>query len=130
MDCSLPGSSVHGISQARILEWVAISFSRGFFPIQGSNPGLLHWQAGSFAQSHQGSTIYICITTSILKIWNCSIIPKQGSFIPSCKVSSHSQQPLSKVEYLGAHFGCRKRKRESPLCSYVSRTRDLTAPVL
>ena len=29
MDCSLPGSSVHGILQVRILEWVAISFSRG-----------------------------------------------------------------------------------------------------
>ena len=29
MDYSLPGFSVHGISQARILEWVAISFSRG-----------------------------------------------------------------------------------------------------
>ena len=29
MDCSLPGSSIHGISQARILEWVAISSSRG-----------------------------------------------------------------------------------------------------
>ena len=29
MDCSLPGSSVHGILQARILDWVAISFSRG-----------------------------------------------------------------------------------------------------
>ena len=29
MDCSLPGSSAHGIFQARILEWVAISFSRG-----------------------------------------------------------------------------------------------------
>ena len=29
MDCSLPGSSVFGIHQARILEWVAISFSRG-----------------------------------------------------------------------------------------------------
>ena len=29
MDCSLPGFSVHGLSQARILEWVAISFSRG-----------------------------------------------------------------------------------------------------
>ena len=27
-DCSLPGSSVHEISQARILEWVAISFSK------------------------------------------------------------------------------------------------------
>ena len=29
MDCSPPGASVHGISQARILEWVALSFSRG-----------------------------------------------------------------------------------------------------
>ena len=28
MDCSLPGSSVHGIFQARVLEWVEISFSR------------------------------------------------------------------------------------------------------
>ena len=32
MDCSLPGSSVQGIFQARILEWVAISFSRGSSP--------------------------------------------------------------------------------------------------
>ena len=29
MDCSLPGSSLHGILQARVLEWIAISFSRG-----------------------------------------------------------------------------------------------------
>ena len=29
MDCSLPGSSVHGIFQARMLEWIAISFFRG-----------------------------------------------------------------------------------------------------
>ena len=34
MDCSQPGSSVHGIFQARILEWVAISFSR-----ESSQPG-------------------------------------------------------------------------------------------
>ena len=31
MDCNQPGSSVHGVSQARILEWVAISSSRGSF---------------------------------------------------------------------------------------------------
>ena len=30
IDYSLPGSSVHGILQARILEWVAIPFSKGF----------------------------------------------------------------------------------------------------
>ena len=29
MDCSLPGFSVHGVFQARVLEWVAIAFSRG-----------------------------------------------------------------------------------------------------
>ena len=34
IDCSLPGSSVHGILQARILEWVAISFSRGSFRLR------------------------------------------------------------------------------------------------
>ena len=38
MDCSLPGSSVHGISQARMLEWVAISFSWGDLPDQGIEP--------------------------------------------------------------------------------------------
>ena len=41
MDCIPPGSSVRGIFQARILEWVAISSSRGIFLIQGSNPCLL-----------------------------------------------------------------------------------------
>ena len=42
MDCSLPGFSIHGIFQARVLEWVAISFSRGIFPTQGLNSGLPH----------------------------------------------------------------------------------------
>ena len=37
MNCSPPSSSVHGISQARILEWVAISFSRGL-PDPGIEP--------------------------------------------------------------------------------------------
>jgi len=37
MDGSPPGSSLHGISQARILEWVAMPSSRGIFPTQGLN---------------------------------------------------------------------------------------------
>ena len=41
VDCGPPGFSVHGISQARILEWVAISFSKGIFPTQASNLCLL-----------------------------------------------------------------------------------------
>ena len=34
MDCSLPGSSLHGILQARVLKWVVISFSRGSFRLR------------------------------------------------------------------------------------------------
>ena len=41
MDYTPPGSSVHGILQARILEWVAIPLLQGIFPTQGSNPALL-----------------------------------------------------------------------------------------
>ena len=55
MDCSLPGSSVHGIFQARILEWVAITFSKGIFPTQGLNLGLQHCRSVLYHLSHQGS---------------------------------------------------------------------------
>ena len=63
MDCSLLSSSVHGIFQARVLEWVAISFSRGSsWPrarTQGSNTGLLHCRQMLYPLSHQGRTGYI-----------------------------------------------------------------------
>ena len=52
MDCSPPGSSVHGILQARTLEWVAISFSRG-------HQTQVSWIAGRF--------FTICDTTGSLK---------------------------------------------------------------
>ena len=54
MDCSLPGSSVHRILQARIMEWVATSYLQGIFLTQGLNPHLLcllHWQVGSLPTS-------------------------------------------------------------------------------
>ena len=41
IDCSLPDSSVHGILQARILEWVAITHLQGIFPDPGIKPSSL-----------------------------------------------------------------------------------------
>ena len=64
MDCSLPGSFVHGISQARILEWVAISGFRGSSWPRAQKPlrlHLLNWQVDSLPLCHLGSTIYIYI---------------------------------------------------------------------
>ena len=60
IDCSLPGSPVHGILQARILEWVAIPF----FPTQdlpnpGTEPGSPTLQAGSLpSELHGKPTLY------------------------------------------------------------------------
>ena len=51
MDCNPPGSSVHEIFQARILEWVAISYSRGSSRPRDRNC-LLHWQAYSLPLKH------------------------------------------------------------------------------
>ena len=58
MDCSPPGTSVHGIFQARILEWVAMPSSKGFFPTQGSNLCFLHYRWILYWLSHEGSSLF------------------------------------------------------------------------
>ena len=55
MDYRLLGSSVHRSLQARILEWVAISFSRGIFLTWGLNSCLLYCRLILYHLSHQGN---------------------------------------------------------------------------
>ena len=70
MDCSLPSSSIHGIFQARILEWIAISFSRGS------------------SQSRDGTQVS-CIAGRLLTLWgtgemkwiNSSAPPHSGAIV-------------------------------------------------
>ena len=59
MDCSLPGSSVHGILQAGILEWVAMPPSRDLPDprIELVILCLLHWQLGSLPLAPPGSPL-------------------------------------------------------------------------
>ena len=57
MDCSPPGSSVHGILQGRRLEWTAMLSLQEIFLSQGANPCLfclLHWQAASLPLAPPG----------------------------------------------------------------------------
>ena len=57
VDCSLSGSSVHEILEARILAWIATPSSRGIFPTQGWNLHplcLLYGQAGSLSLAPPG----------------------------------------------------------------------------
>ena len=52
-----PHGLVHGILQARILEWVAFPFSREIFPTQGSNPGLLHFRQILYHWASRGAPL-------------------------------------------------------------------------
>ena len=60
MDCNLSGSSIHGILQVRIQEWVAIFFSKEFFDpeIEPGSPAL---QADSLPSEPPGSSMYTYI---------------------------------------------------------------------
>ena len=71
VDCSPPGSSVHGISQARILEWAAMTSSRGSLLTQGLNLCLLclrHRQVDSLSLCH-------------LRSHTCKVVSSTMSFI-------------------------------------------------
>ena len=60
MDCGLPGSSVHGILQARLLEWVAMPSSMGSSQARGWHLlRLLHLQADYLPLNHRGSSIWV-----------------------------------------------------------------------
>ena len=68
MDCSLPGSSLHGIFQARVLEWVAISFSRGSSQPRDSTWIYPHCRQTLYRLSHQGRSLLITAAAKSLQL--------------------------------------------------------------
>ena len=64
---SLPGSSVHGILQARILEWLDTPFSRGSSRPRKSNQGLLHCRQMLYQLRYQRSFFLTIVSFYILK---------------------------------------------------------------
>ena len=86
MDCSPPGSSVHRISQTRLLEWVAIL--QGIFLTQGSNLFLLHWQVDILPLSHHRSpdeSIVSSISQSIQSLSHVQLFVTPWNF--ACQAS-------------------------------------------
>ena len=61
MNCSLPGSSIHGIFQARVLEMDCHFLLQGIFPTWGLNPGLLHCRQMLYCLSYQGNLLVIML---------------------------------------------------------------------
>ena len=65
MDCSLPGSSVHGASPGKNTRMVCLALLQGIFPTQGLNQALLHCRWILYILNHQGSAA----------VWLCSKVP-------------------------------------------------------
>ena len=81
--CDPMDYTIHGILQARILEGVAFPFSKGIFPTQGSNPGLLHCRRILYKLSHKGSA-------------NCTL--KTGYYVNFCVYVFHHNSKNQKKE--------------------------------
>ena len=121
VDCSLPGSSVLGILQARILEWVAFPFC-GDLPNQGSNPGLPHcrWIL------YQLSYLMLCSTQppdssglqqQKLLLCSCSMSIRDWPEV-FCAVLLSLRNPRCGRLYLYASFFAEAGKREhGELCT-------------
>ena len=97
MDCSPPGSSVHGILQARILEWVAISFSimTYIFPLKKSTHGCLYVVLRCSVVSD--SVPHGLQPTRLLCPWNfpgkntgvgCHVVDIHKSYFKKCRLTS------------------------------------------
>ena len=96
MDCSPPGSSVHGISLARNTGVGCHFLLRGIFPDQGLNLQVLHWQADSLPLSHQGqpwTSLRSCYH-EMIAYWICTLVSQcqlallcsKASAFPFCKM--------------------------------------------
>ena len=75
-DCSPPGSSLHGIFQARILGWVAISFSKG------SSQAISDWTRVSCIADFDGGNLYFFLGRLHSTSW-CFMLWKKDARIPT-----------------------------------------------
>ena len=74
VDCSLPGSSVHGIFQARILEWVSISYSRGSsLPRDQTQVSCI--AGGFFTPEPPGKTVWMLENVQMLDYYVLALLP-------------------------------------------------------
>ena len=102
MVCSPPGSSVHGISQAKILEWVAISFSRGSFWLR--NQTQVSCIASGFFTDWATREAYTCVYTHICMcvcVCVCVCI-KLNHFAAHLKLTQHLKStilPNSSIDF-------------------------------
>ena len=97
MDYSPPGSSVYRILQARTLEWVAISFSRGSLQPRDRN---LHRKQILYHLCHQSFSLMLCWLFSFVSFWT-SLVAQMVKGLPTMRdthIQSLDQKDLLEKE--------------------------------
>ena len=117
VDCILPGSSAHGISQARILEWVAISFSMGA-------SWLRDWTcvsciAGEFFTTEPLGKPIIKITRPIARIHVLSIGRIFIWHLSISQVRKYIEKHIYKHTHICIHIHCLDPKQALSLPSFL-----------
>ena len=132
MDCSLPGSSVHGVLQARILEWVAVPFSRGSSRPRDLNPGLLHCRQILSRLSHQGSPEHIKLCPDVSSELTRGLVLRVGRTGDTAKEVVRCCGPVGEEGDAFARMMARQRTehgRPRPSSSVDRRSQGWTLPV-
>ena len=107
MGCSRPGSSVHGIFQTRILEWIAISFSRG--TSQPRDWTHSSWIGRSFTLNHQGREFTPRIIFPVSPCGSCWIFVEWDHLPPTASKDQVRADPfwnLTDTQELGSYWIC------------------------
>ena len=97
MGCSRPGSSVHGIFQSRMSEWIAISFFRGSSWPRDQTPV-------SWVSCIGRRILYHCAAWEVLRSFSIKGLPSTHSF-QSLFWALHMQQWSRRLAFMELHFG-------------------------
>ena len=105
VDCSLPGSSVHGMNSPGQNTGVGChSLLQGIFPAQGLNKGLLHCRQILYCLSNQGSPQLLCSWNVLKSAYFCLMVPK-WFFFTMTKLQLFDSWSLREFEkYFSVHF--------------------------
>ena len=94
MDCSLPGSSVHGIFQARVLEWGATAFSKMLYGLAKLNSSLhprLPSQPRCQYPNEQNGSTELLLYCSGGDLWTMTLVTPAASLRVNVSPSSHTE---------------------------------------
>ena len=128
MDCSPAGSSIHGIFQARVLEWGAIAFSPGYIPDPGIEPASPALKAYSLLSVPPRKPLFmhkiqfICEMTQVhisLVTFSASLLRGPLFFLVGIILPMHGVFPYRAIPEMGCKAKCPRYNRDNNILAVL-----------